>query len=902
MFSAVAVRRNAVIAVLWIVLTAFPFWSEAIDLTALEEPEVPIRLSGITDTNDYEFYFTSDISEPNPWVVAETPIEGHSQGWLQWTNALYGWGRELDRGFYHAGLADDRDGDGLGDGFEEVVLHTDPELKDSDSDGLWDGDEDFDGDGKTNIEEYNSPNFARHDPIGGSSNPWHPDTDGDGVSDGALVPNGWSLLPGPDAFPLDPAGSLDTDHDGLTDALTGDSNSNPPLEEDDDGNKLLLSDAFNTLSTNWHGIYLAGGGGGSHGVASGRMQVQLGQAGTKYGAYHEMAVQGHFMVEVEFTNQVVGGLGLIQINDGVPDTNNFTSIRVSTNGSGVVVVNLSDRQNGVDDVLDNTALLSSSQKMCRYTHTLTNRYSLPFESTTGKLRILRDDRADFFHFYYSVGKEIRGEWADGWIELAPSRCWGSETQAYCVVLYTDAGDGSSASVDFDNVTVTRKQKNDRDDRWTGFRVTQREYNWSGYAGDALVVTFGDEFPYSDEDRKFVFWSRFNYVPSWHFNDQMHYSYEFCETWDGGNPGCHEAMSDRVLRWSQVQVLEDNPVRKVVHWEYVLCNPDYKVPDDDQGTQLPEGDEYWTFYPDGSALRHILYTPKLDTDFRQWNEIAELMVIADSSSDPDNHTDSPALTIMNMEGSWSDTFFPPVTQSYKDQAHEYDQFIIMVHFTNGIDGFAAFSHSEDVTNTYSGYKLTTDIAWHNPSFALTHWPVGVEPYEEENYTVGTWPAEVSHASLMGISAYYGYSEWTNNYKLDDRGRKYRDWTSLVGLHDSGDLPGMRSKVRSWLYPGAVTILGSNSVYCGVDYQQRAMMLQRTGAVNRCHFEVNPSAQTSTVINPVFEIAGWSAADLRVSMDGTNLLKHADYLYHVDGTNALMWLHRTFSNARTFIFTE
>ncbi len=895
------IRRLSIFLASMSALALFSCPVRAIDLTVVENPALPIILSGITATNDYEFYFTPDIAEAHPWVVAETHIDGHSQGWLAWTNALHGWGRNLDRGYYHAGLADDRDGDGLSDGFEAVVLGTDPDLKDTDSNGLRDGDEDFDGDGKTNLEEYNSPNFARHDPIGGSSNPWHPDTDGDGVSDGPNVPPGWVLSPGPDAFPLDPAGAVDTDHDGRTDALTGDSNSNPPLEEDEDGNKILLSDTFDALSTNWHSVYLAGGSGGNHIVTSGRMQVQAGQAGARYGTYHGTSMQGHFVVEVEFTNNLAGGLGLIQVNNGAPDTNNFTLIRIGTNGVGDVVISLRDRQSGVDDVLDNTGLLSSTQRLARYSHTVTNRYSSPFEGTTKRLRIFRDDRADFFHYYYSVGKEIRGEWADGWVELAPSHCWGSDTQAYCVVLYADAEDGGSASVDFDNLTVTRKQENDRDDRWMGFQLSEREYNWSGYAGDALVVTFGDEFPYSDQDRKFVFWSRFNYVPSWHLSDQLHYSYEFCETWGGDNRGCHEPMSDRMHRWTQVEVLEDNPVRKVIHWEYVLCNPDYKVPDDDQGTQLPEGDEYWTLYPDGSAVRHILYTPKLDTDFRQWNEVAELMVIADSTSDPDNHTASPALTIMNLEGT-TDKFFPPVTQSYKDKVNEWNQFIIMTHFTDGMDAFAAFSHGGDITNTYSGYKLTTDIAWHNPSFAMSHWPVGLEPYEEDNYTVGTWPAEVSHASLMGISAYFGHAEWTNNYKLDERGRKYRDWTSLVGLHDANDLPGIRAKVKSWLYPGAITILGSNSVFRGIDYQQRSLMFERTGAVNRCHFEIDPSAFTSTVINPVFEIENWDAESMRLSMDGTNLIQHTDYRSYADGTNALVWLNRTFGNARTFVLSE
>ena len=63
-----------------------------------------------------------------------------------------------------------------------------------------------------------------------------------------LDPNVYS--PGPDAFPLDPAGSVDTDGDGypdeLNDAFT--SNSYPPLQEDlDDESFTYFVDQYGNI-------------------------------------------------------------------------------------------------------------------------------------------------------------------------------------------------------------------------------------------------------------------------------------------------------------------------------------------------------------------------------------------------------------------------------------------------------------------------------------------------------------------------------------------------------------------------------------------------------------------------------------------------------------------------------
>lgn len=93
----------------------------------------------------------------------------------------------------------DSDGDGLSDYLELNWLNYNPLDKDSDGNGIFDGDEDFDKDGLTNLEEvhYGTDPFLMdtdNDQLSDyeeimvyHTDPLNPDTDGDGVIDGVEV-------------------------------------------------------------------------------------------------------------------------------------------------------------------------------------------------------------------------------------------------------------------------------------------------------------------------------------------------------------------------------------------------------------------------------------------------------------------------------------------------------------------------------------------------------------------------------------------------------------------------------------------------------------------------------------------------------------------------------------------
>lgn len=164
----------------------------------------------------------------------------------------------------------DRDGDGLSDELEET-LHSDPDDADTDNDGALDGQEpnpsaDSDGDLLINVLDVDSDNDALFDGTelgfgcasaatdatlghciadvdGGLTvtSPVLRDTDGGGASDGSEDVNRNGVVDGSETNPVsgqgaDDSGVVDTDSDGLSDALETALGTDPmDADSDDDG-------------------------------------------------------------------------------------------------------------------------------------------------------------------------------------------------------------------------------------------------------------------------------------------------------------------------------------------------------------------------------------------------------------------------------------------------------------------------------------------------------------------------------------------------------------------------------------------------------------------------------------------------------------------------------------------
>jgi hypothetical protein len=668
---------------------------------------------------------------------------------------------------------------------------------------------------------------------------------------------------------------------------------------------VLLSDAFSSPSGGWAPIYLAGTSGGSYSISDGALQINTTAPNLIYGVYNTTPVSGHFYIEADYDIDNFAGLALIRQTNGKPDPNNFVMISLSQS-AGKVHVTANDSQDGVPDVLGDSYGVPESNYQVLLDGT---QLSVPYVGTAKHFRIMHDALWGSFRYEFKVQATLKGQLAQGWMETWDSPDWAADPvgQNYYAALLLKSGPAPTASVRLDNFKAMSKPTEDRDDTHTGFAINQGEYNWSGQFGDATVITFGDEFPYSDQDRKFVFWSESNDVPFWHLDNETLDFNEFIETWEDLNTYpdllCFEPMSDRLRRFAKVEVLEDNAVRKVVRWSYDLVDPNYRYPGDPVGTQAAEAVETYTFYRDGTATRVQRYTPKLDNGLdQQGNEVQEAILAAGSKTWYPDLIDHPATTIYNLEGD--------VNQYYPDSGNgdigTWNQFITSMNIFDGVAPFVAYSNDPRTPDVFpypvrlgvqTGYDISDNLE------GASHWPVQKAPYEYAMWSQSYLTSEASSWSFSSAGNWAGEpdaGQWDLNfhktYQVDERGRKYREWVSLVGMADVGDLDTPRNLTRSWLFPGSVAMNGSGSAFVGNDRHDKTLVFDDTAAKGALNFSLTPESST---INPAIEERNWGGdASLTVTIDGVPQQAGTDYVAAMQGTSLLVWFHRTFTAAASF----
>lgn len=644
---------------------------------------------------------------------------------------------------------------------------------------------------------------------------------------------------------------------------------------------VIFSDEFSNSSEVWKPLGLAGGT-GSIVVADGSMEITA-SAGSIYGAYYSTSVAGHFEAEVEIDKDHGVGLALLKDIGGNPSLADYSMLTVMTNGDGVPVVRLRDRQNGTNDVLDNTNRVQDE----KFSHLLNGRmYSVPFTKTAKKIKILRHSQQQFFHFYYSVDKEVDGEIFEDWIELSPSREWGVPNGKYFVGLFSLEG-----TTAFNKVRISALPLTDKSDLQTGFAVTRRPYTWSGFTGNALVVTFGDAFPFRTEDRKFVFWDLANNIPVWHLSNGALMSHGFLETWDdkivNGEirvKGCIEPMSDRLLAFVDLEVVEDNAVRKVIKWTYEIVNPDYKYPAFGLTDQRAEATEYYYIYADGSIVRKAEYEHTIHPDFRNWFEHTELIVVAGENQRPESLFETPSLTIHELGKA-------PITHNnmgesrFENGSARLGAVALTAHVKNAPELFYSFSDDLAIPQTHTQLPFSYEVTWHERDLDFGHWPINKEPYLETNFCVNwsQWPQHVSHASFIGVSV-RGDQSWENVFLTRPDGTKYRELIMLMGMNERGSATTVEDKTNSWLFPGEVVMSNDSSSFKGYSHEEKHFKFETTKQLPACYFEVTPKTK---LVNPIMKINGWGNHSVFVNVNGKSMSGN-EYVTYIDSNGDLLLL--------------
>lgn len=412
----------------------------------------------------------------------------------------------------------------------------------------------------------------------------------------------------------------------------------------------------------------------------------------------------------------------------------------------------------------------------QYRHRLDGRYSIIARRPDGRLKVKQDRVGRLLRTFWGFDAVVAGKPVRGWIELAPLPM--TEQGPVRLVPLTAARQAPRSR------TVPKR---DRDDRQTGFRAVLRDYHWSGTDGKAWVITFDDRMRWRAKDLKLVFPERAAWVPGYQLSDRHLVQFEFIETWGGGAPGCYEPMSDRVDRFGGVRLVEDLPDRKTLVWTYQLANPDYVRWGEPAGARhAPEVEERWTVFPDGTAVRRQRYWASLDSPLEQHvlgNQVAEIDVVWAADTVPEDATPKNAATVFSP-GQALPVLYPSQRRDEDPKFGDKPVFGIAVHSLDPAlpDVFAVFAQA-NATNP--PYQVSTDHGpdWHRERlWRFSHFPFSEIPFQYETNSQTEGRGRVTHSSLVYVGAPAG-RDWTSQVRMDGRGRKYREWTSVVGLAPS-----------------------------------------------------------------------------------------------------------------------
>ena len=409
----------------------------------------------------------------------------------------------------------------------------------------------------------------------------------------------------------------------------------------------------------------------------------------------------------------------------------------------------------------------------RYRQVLDGRYSIIAKQPDGRVKLLQDKVSNSARFFWGYHEVVAGKPVSGWMEFPP-------------ISLAKVGPFEIAT----QGTVVKKQLNrmlptaDRDDRSTGFKAVKRPYHWSGTEGDAWVITFGKECRWQGQDVKLVFPEGGAWVPGYQLSPKHMVQFEFLETWGGGAKGCYEPMSDRVNRFSKVELLEDRKDRKTLKWTYQLINPDYVRWGEPLGSkQDPTVEEIWTVFPDGTAKRTQRYWAPLDTSEQQHvygTQVAEFDVVWASNVLPEQVTPTNAATIF-APGKTLPIEYPSQRKTTDPLMGAEPVFGVAVHSIDPQlpDVFAVFDQKGTLNPPYH-VSTDDDKDWHRERFwRFSHFPFNLEPFTYETNSQTEGRGQVSHSSLVYVGA-PADRDWKSQWKQDKNGRKYREWVTTVGV--------------------------------------------------------------------------------------------------------------------------
>ena len=381
----------------------------------------------------------------------------------------------------------------------------------------------------------------------------------------------------------------------------------------------------------------------------------------------------------------------------------------------------------------------------------------------------------------------------------------------------------------------------------------------------VLVTF------DDSEIGFMFWRGANYIPQWVSENGIWYNNQFVERRANadGLKGCIEPMSDKRCRYSHVRIIENNKVRKIIHWRYAPVDLEYRRPFIDPKTG--EGDwvdEYYIIYPDASAVRSATLYSTAINEFTDWQES---IVVNQPGTRPEDNIDSTAISISNLEGKVAYYTWPERADKGMNNLPA-GSCIQIVNIKSKMKPYIVVPPDPDLKIfPFRKHSPISIFHWWD------HWPVSMEKSSTHKAVDKSKP---SHTSLTCWKGWEPYST-SNNSK------------TFVMLHGMTNKPAEQliNLAKSWLQPAKIEIVSKGYVYEGYDRQEKAYCIKRAIAnpQNTLSFIIE-SSKAYPLHNPAFIIRKWGDKQVKVKVEGS--VQRPEEIrqaieYGLDGNTLVLW---------------
>ncbi len=405
----------------------------------------------------------------------------------------------------------------------------------------------------------------------------------------------------------------------------------------------------------------------------------------------------------------------------------------------------------------------------------------------------------------------------------------------------------------------------------GAYYTQLKYS-PGW--DALWV--GSDYPdvvvrFANNPVKLVFWRGTGYIPALVSENGIWMTDQSMENFLHGE--CFEAMGDKQCRYSHVRIIENSPVRCVIHWRHALAGIKHQILHEEINTHGDWADEYWTVYPDGVVVRKQVLWTEFWEEEKNGYQFQETIFFNQPGTKPQDNVEYNAITFSDLDGNKAEYSWEKGAP--KDFHKTKYQSLQLVNFKSKYKPFGIYTPDRIVFPFRFGWVegYSTFPCWN-------HWPVSQIASDGRNAVA---PDKPSHSSLTQVNGDFQIIE-----KGPDNSILVR---SLVGMTDQ-PIDSLLALARSWNYPPNVELISPGYLYKGYDKYERTYNFENTSdALQNLEFVLEGNIK-SPICNLAIVINNWNSPNATIKINGDELQENLEFYTNLkntlEGNEMIIWV--------------